>query len=174
MNTLKQKTLFFLISSISSTNAWASTPTCAEKYKEYSTAQITWQVESSKIAADLLPEHSKLIYQYRDIQLGAIERRGLAVQIALQNFPDDISTLGGVNQWLNLTPALEEKLIQFSPEYAEISSKYNSLIAQPTADNGPEFQKTFQRTVLADAKFMQLMKDFSIKSRDLNSQRCLN
>ena len=174
MNTLKQKTLLFLFSCLSPINAWASTPTCAEKYEEYTTAQVTWQVESSKIAAELLPEHSKLIYQYRDIQLGAIERRSLAVQITLQNFPGDISTWGGVNQWLNLTPVLEEKLIQFSPEYAEISSKYNDLIAQPTTDNGPEFQKTFQRTVLADIKFMQLMKDFSIKSRELNSQGCLN
>ena len=150
----------------------ANPVTCSEKYNQYVQAQVTWQQESAARAVQLLPEHTDRIHLYRDVQLTAIERRKLAVDISLENFPDRVETWGSINRWIELSPEFEAELAKLSPEFEQLTKKYQQQIAHPASENDAAFSQTFRRTVTADADFMQLMDDFNVKSRELNTLAC--
>ncbi|MFY0678215.1 MAG: hypothetical protein JXR18_13105 [Neptuniibacter sp.] len=155
-----------------SQNSLANPVTCSEKYNQYVQAQVTWQQESAARAVQLLPEHTDRIHQYRDVQLTAIERRKLAVDITLDKYPDRVATWGSINRWVELSPEFEAELAQLSPEFQQLTEKYQQQISQPASENDADFSQTFRRTVTADAEFMQLMDDFNVKSRELNNLAC--
>jgi len=153
-------------------NSLADVLTCTEKYQQYAQAQTLWQNQSAHRAAQLLPDNAERIYQYRDTQLMGIARRKLAVEVALQNYPEQVASWGSINQWINLTPEFEAKLNRHSPEYQKLSAEYQEQTTQPVTDKDKDFPVIYRKTVLADAEFMQLMKDFNLKSRELNSLNC--
>lgn len=150
----------------------AETLSCTEKYDLYTQAQIKWQHDSTALGAKLLPEYAERLNQYRDIQLASIERHKHAVHTALKHFPDEVSTWGSINLWLELSPEQEEKLAKHSPEFKKASALYEELIAQPVKNDTEEFQFLFRKTALSSPEFMQLMDDFNTRSRDLNTTPC--
>ncbi|MCP4596119.1 hypothetical protein [Neptuniibacter sp.] len=166
-NSLALCTTLAISSSVS-----AETLSCTEKYDLYTQAQISWQHDSSKLAAELLPEYVERLNQYRDIQLASIERHKHAVHTALKHFPEEVSTWGSINLWLELSPEQEEKLAKLSPEFKKASALYEELIAQPVKNDTKDFQFLFRKTALSSPEFMQLMEDFNTRSRELNTSPC--
>lgn len=149
---------------------------CKGKYDRYAEAQTNWQNDSAEIAAKLLPAHKDRIYSYREAQLIAIERRQLAVHLALQHLPEQVSIQGSINQWLDYSPELEQKLSKLSPEFKALSEKYYELTSPPAEGDGDgdgdNFHITFRKTVLADEGFMALMHEFNNHSREINTLSC--
>jgi hypothetical protein len=150
----------------------ASPLSCVEKYNLYTQAQINWQNDSAEIAIKLLPDHIERINQYKTVQLIAIERRKLAVNIAFDHFPERVSHWGSINQWIDLSPELEAELIQHSPEFETLTAEYNQLISKPAEGANNDFHHTFRKAVLSDPNFLKLMSDFDGRSRELNSLSC--
>ena len=152
--------------------AFADEVGCNEKYNLYVEAQTNWQNSSAARAGELLPEHKERINQYRDVQLTMIERRKLAVELALKNYPDQVATWGSINRWIELSPEFETKLSNLSPEFQKLTEQYQALISKPASASDDEFSATFRRTAISDPEFMQLMDDFNLKSREINSLSC--
>ena len=146
--------------------------TCTEKYAKYIDAQKAWQTRSAARAAELLPEYVERINQYRDIQLLAIERRQHAVEFLLKKAPDQIESWGSINQWLQLTPELEEKLLKESTHFKYASERYNQKTAEPVASAADDFSTTFRKAALADSTFLELMENFNTRSREINALGC--
>lgn len=155
-----------------SNTVFADSIDCTEKYNLYADAQTDWQNNSASRAGELLPEHKERINQYRDVQLIMIERRKLAVHLALEHSPDQVESWGSINRWIELSPEFETKLSELSPEFKQITEKYQTLISKPASATDDEFSATFRRTALADPEFMLLMDDFNLKSREINSLSC--
>lgn len=161
-----------LITSGLTNMAFADEVGCAEKYNLYAEAQTNWQNNSAARAIELLPEHAERINEYRDVQLTMIERRKLAVHLALRNYPDQVESWGSINRWIDLSPEFETKLSELSPEFQQITRKYQELISKPASASDNDFSVTFRKTAIADPEFMQLMDDFNLKSREINSLAC--
>ncbi|MFT6351276.1 MAG: hypothetical protein ACJAZ4_001938 [Neptuniibacter pectenicola] len=169
---LKHRIFAFMLAITTTPIAFADSISCIEKYARFTDAQIRWQNDSATIATQLLPKHEKRITFYRDTQLIAIERRRLAVTFVMEHFPEKLSTWGSLNQWLDLTPALEKQLSDISPRFRDLSNQYREKISQPTPDATDTFQQTYRKTVLADRDFTQLMQTFNLASREINSLHC--
>jgi hypothetical protein len=161
-----------LITSGLTNMAFADEVRCAEKYNLYAEAQTNWQNNSAARAVELLPEHAERINEYRDVQLTMIKRRKLAVHLALENYPDQVESWGSINRWIELSPELETKLSDLSPEFQKLTEKYQQLISKPASTSDDEFSATFRKTAISDPEFMQLMDDFNLKSREINSLSC--
>ena len=175
MSVQKLKTLIFLATFTTlgfNVNTQAASLSCVEKYNLYTRAQIDWQNDSADVAIKLLPDHIERINQYKNVQLIAIERRKLAVSIALNNFPEKVSHWGSINQWIDLSPELESELIQHSPEFEAVTAEYQQLISKPAEGANNDFHQTFRKAVLSDPDFLKLMSDFDARSRELNSLSC--
>lgn len=152
--------------------AYSAPLNCVEKYSLYTQAQTNWQNDSAEVAIKLLPEHKGRINQYKEVQLAAIERRKLAIEIALSTFPEKISHWGSINQWIDLSPELETELELLSPDFKELSAHYHQLKSQPVEGDNNSFHQTFRKAVLSDPDFLKLMSNFDAKSREVNSLAC--
>ncbi|WP_415902576.1 hypothetical protein ACMXYR_01075 [Neptuniibacter sp. QD29_5] len=164
--------LAYLIIFSASGSALAGSTSCADKFELYAKAQTTWQHDSAKRAVQLLPEHAERINHYRDTQLLSIQRRTLAVKLALKHTPDKVQTWGSINNWIDLSPELEAELSQHDPKLTTLSKKHKKMTTQPEIEVDNNFHRTFQKTALSDETFRQLMDTFNLRSRDINSMSC--
>ncbi|WP_415895517.1 hypothetical protein ACMXYQ_01160 [Neptuniibacter sp. PT34_22] len=164
--------LAYVIILSASGSALAESTSCADKFELYAKAQTTWQHESTKRAVQLLPEHAERIKHYRDTQLLSIERRVLAVKLALKHTPDKVQTWGSINNWIDLSPELEAELAQYDPNLSTLSQMHKKMTTQPEIEVDNNFHRTFQKAALSDDAFRQLMDNFNLRSRDINSMSC--
>ncbi|WP_415899832.1 hypothetical protein [Neptuniibacter sp. QD48_11] len=165
--------LAYLMILSTSGGALAESTSCIEKFELYAKAQTTWQHASTKRALELLPEHAERINHYRDTQLLSIERRVLAVKLALKHTPDKVQTWGSINNWIDLSPELEAELAQYDSNLITLSQMHKKMTTQPEIEVDHNFHRTFQKAALSDETFRQLMDNFNIRSRDINSMSCV-
>lgn len=166
------RVLIYLMIIGASGSTLAEPHSCTDKFELYAAAQTTWQHDSAKRAVELLPEHAERINYYRDTQLLAIERRTLAVKLALKHTPEKVQTWGSINNWINLSPELEAELSQYDPNLTKLAKKHEKMTTQPEIEVDHNFHRTFQKAVLSDDAFRQLMDNFNLRSRNINSMNC--
>jgi hypothetical protein len=166
------KKRFFLILAVISVNTFAERRSCMNIYSEYADAQVLWQNQSAALVVETLPQHKVLVDYYRDVQIAAIRRRGLAVQLALQHFADKINTEAGLNQWIDYSPELEAALSKKSPGFKLAVKKYEEMKNRHPGESGDQFRKAFRDTVTQTKEFQNLMSAFNQKVSELNAVRC--
>lgn len=166
-----QKLLFTLLATLS-INTFASSQSCIKKYAAYTEVQEAWQNESTALVVNVLPQHSELANYYRGVQLAAINRRNLAVQLALQHFPNNVNTDSKLNQWIDYSPELEATLSKKSSSFKLAVQKYQKIKNKPQSENGDQFRKAFREIVTQSKEFQDLLSAFNSKVKELNTVKC--
>lgn len=166
-----QKLLTIFLATLSF-NTLADEQSCMSKYSAYSDAQVLWQSESTALVVETLPQHKKLANHYRDVQVAAIKRRRLAVQLTLQHFTDKINTDAKLNQWIDYSPELEAALSEKSSDFKIAVEAYENIKNMHPSENGDQFRKAFRDTVTQTKEFQNLLSAFNEKVKELNAFKC--
>ena len=161
--------IFFIMFRV---NAFAGEQSCIEKYSDYIKAKVEWQNNSTDLVVKLLPEHFEFAHMQRDVQLLAIKRRGMAVQLVFKYFSDEISVESKLNQWVSLTPNLVEKLSKKSIEFQKLTAQYQQAKSTPLPGKGDAFRQAFRAEVVPSTEFDSLLKGFNKKVAEIDAQEC--
>jgi hypothetical protein len=152
--------------------ALANPQACTQKYARYAQAQSDWQNESTAFTVKTLDKYADIANYYRDMQLLSIERRKLAINIALKYFPNEVRTESNMNQWLDFSPELTRKLSEKSERFAKLSKDYEQNKNKSPNKDGDKFRAAFRRKVVSNSEFLTLMKDFNNKVKEMDKLSC--